>query len=332
MTKKSTASQIIELNPKTESTENSENKTNNPSDKDPKLNIEDLLTRIGIYSVNIGSKYLSQAFEAKVAVENATVAIGNFYGALGFATLDVLAQKNSKFKRLTKFGGYLFYVGSCGYDLILGLNDFKNIWYHLGNFALDVTMAYQLGRDMGKLTQLVDRKKSDKSVIRQDLEEVVSSVRSFFKGKSNDEKEKDKSLENNTSEKKEDSKSKLKDYFSAFGKAIGQGVSYGAFAGYSFGYSAFESLKENYSAYKTKQKEKSEIKRIENEKKKKEKEEQKIKEKKDNEIKNALEKIRKANKKKMKTREDEVSLIKYGGATLEDLKNREEKGKSRYEI
>ena len=217
----------------------------------------DILSRIGVYSLNIGSSFLSKAYKAEESI-----GIGNFYGALGFATLDVLAKKNSKFKRLAKSGGFLFYVGSCGYDLISGLNDWNNFWPHIGNFALDVSMAYQLGKDMRSSYKKSgeDSDKDKEFRISEDLESIVSFI---------------------------------KENLSTFGKSALTSVGYGLGAGYSFGKGAFENLKENYSFYRTKQKEKSEIKKLENEKNKKEKEEQKIKEQKEKEIKEALEKMEK---------------------------------------
>ncbi len=276
MTKKSTASKIIAMTPNTESSEKSKDKTDSSSE-DFISKHSDLLTRIGIYSLNIGSRFLSETYKAKESIENLakeSIEIGNFYGALGFATLDVLAQKNSKFKRLTKFGGYLFYVGSCGYDLISGLNEWKNFWPHLGNFALDVTMAYQLGKDMGSLYNKESETEQDKPhSLRADLKSLWPFGKSKDKNKNNDKNLEGKVSEENVSVKKEDSKSKLKEYLSAFGKGIGYGASFG----YGFGQLAFTGLKENYSVYRKKQKEKSELKKVKDEEIKQERAEQKIK-------------------------------------------------------
>ncbi len=270
---KSKANQIIELTPKNKSPEKSKEDKTDSSSEDFISKHSDLLTRIGVYSLNIGSRYLSEAYKAKESVENLvkdSIEIGNFYGALGFATLDVLAGKNSKFKRLSKFGGYLFYIGSCGYDLISGLNDWDNLWPNLGNFALDVTMAYQLGKDTGSLYKELDgeSQKETKFGISKDLEGIVS----FFTGS---DKENKSSGEGGKTEP--DSKSKLKDYLSALGKGIGYGFSSGTIAGFSFGKSAFEKLSENYSVYKTEQKESNKLKKVKDEEIKKQRAEQKIK-------------------------------------------------------
>jgi len=234
---------------------------------------KDLLTRIGTYSINYFPELLSKIYKAPIE-------IGNAYGAIGFAALDVLARKNTPFKRLAKLGGYLWYVGEGIYDLTLALTDRDNVWAHLGNFALDVTMVYHLGKDMASLYQKSgeDSDKDKKFGIRKDLESVVS----FFKEKASILKENFKEKENKSSEKSDSDKSnnfkvKFKEYLSSFGKGIGQGVGYGMSAGYSFGKSAFEKLNENYSVYRTNKNKLAEAKKIKKEKIKHEKEEQKIK-------------------------------------------------------
>ena len=234
---------------------------------------KDLLTRIGTYSINYFPELLSKIYKAPIE-------IGNAYGAIGFAALDVLARKNTPFKRLAKLGGYLWYVGEGIYDLTLALTDRDNVWAHLGNFALDVTMVYHLGKDMASLYQKSgeDSDKDKNFGIRKDLESVVS----FFKEKASILKENFKEKENKSSEKSDSDKSnnfkvKFKEYLSSFGKGIGQGVGYGMSAGYSFGKSAFEKLNENYSVYRTNKNKLAEAKKIKKEKIKHEKEEQKIK-------------------------------------------------------
>src|SRR3989344_6930152 len=234
---------------------------------------KDLLTRIGTYSINYFPELLSKIYKAPIE-------IGNAYGAIGFAALDVLARKNTPFKRLAKLGGYLWYVGEGIYDLTLALTDRDNVWAHLGNFALDVTMVYHLGKDMASLYQKSgeDSDKDKKFGIRKDLESVVS----FLKKKASILKENFKEKENKSSEKSDSDKSnnfkvKFKEYLSSFGKGIGQGVGYGMSAGYSFGKSAFEKLNENYSVYRTNKNKLAEAKKIKKEKIKHEKEEQKIK-------------------------------------------------------
>lgn len=229
---------------------------------------KNLLARIGTYGLNYSSELLSKAY-------NAPTEIGNAYGAICFAALDVLARKNTPFKRLAKSGGFLWYVGEGIYDLTLALTDRGNVWAHLGNFSLDVTMAYQLGKDRKELYEKATDSKGEKSKTKKDLEEVVS----FFKEKYSLIKEKIKAEEKEAQDKNanaQKSPSKFKEYFSAFGKGIGQGFGYGISAGHSFGKNAFETLNKNYSAYRKEQKEKSEINKLENEKVKKQKAEEKI--------------------------------------------------------
>ena len=225
-----------------------------------------LLSRIGIYSVNYGSGLLSKIYKAPTE-------IGNSYGVIGFAALDVLAKKNTPFKRLAKTGGYLWYVGEGIYDLTLALVDQDNVWAHLGNFALDVSMAYQLGKDSGALyKKLETESKEDKKFgISKDLESIVS----FFKENLKKFKKEDKPLEAGISEK--DNSKSFKEYLSNFGKDVLIYTEIGVGAGYGFGKSVFEELKENYSVYKTKRKEKNELKKIRDEKIKQERAEQKIK-------------------------------------------------------
>ena len=265
----------------TKSKEESKNTlTEKVKDKIGKIQISkstgDLLSKIGIYSVNYFPELLSNLYQAKTS-------IGNAYGAIGFAALDVLARKNTSFKRLSKFGGYLWYVGEGIYDLTLALNDQENVSTHLGNFALDVSMAYQLGKDMGSLYKELNENKlgEDKKLgVSKDLGEIVS----FFKGKFRKvddlyEKivsEKDDDSEEKDNSKEDDSKS-FKNRLSNFGKNALTTMELGVGMGYGFGKSAFEKLKENYSVYRTKRKESNELKKIKNEKIRQERAEQKIK-------------------------------------------------------
>jgi len=207
----------------------------------------DILSKIGVYSIN----YFPELFSKLYQVQNS---IGNAYGAIGFATLDVLSKKNKKFKRLTKFGGYLWYVGEGIYDLTSALTDQENAGVHLGNFALDVSMAYQLGKDMGSLYRELDTQSKDdkKSGISKDLEEIVSFIKEKFKSK-----KEIKTSEETTSEKS----GSLKKYLLNFGEKSLLTMELGAGIGYGFGKGAFEKLKENYSEYSKKRAEKSKIKK-----------------------------------------------------------------------
>src|SRR3990167_6313052 len=136
---------------KSASTDKTGNITGKISISKPTL---DILSKIGIYSANYFPELLSNLYQAKTS-------IGNAYGAIGFATLDVLAKKNKKFKRLAKFGGYLWYISEGVYDLTHALIDQENIGAHLANFALDVSMAYQLGKDMSSLYGSLGKSKKD---------------------------------------------------------------------------------------------------------------------------------------------------------------------------
>src|SRR3989344_985139 len=184
----------------------------------------DILSKIGIYSANYFPELLSNLYEAKTS-------IGNAYGAIGFAALDVLSRKNEKFKRLTKVGGYFWYVGEGIYDLTSALIDQENIGAHLGNFALDVSMAYQLGKDMSSLYKSLDTqsKKDKKYGISKDFNEVVSLIKEKFKSKKEIETSEETTSEENTI--KEDNY--FKKYLSKFGKnalekiEIGTGIGYG---------------------------------------------------------------------------------------------------------
>src|SRR3989338_11119770 len=224
----------------------------------------DILSKIGIYSANYFPELLSNLYEAKTS-------IGNAYGAIGFAALDVLSRKNEKFKRLAKAGGYFWYVGEGIYDLTSALIDQENIGAHLGNFALDVSMAYQLGKDMSLLYKSLDTQseKDKKSGISKDFNEVISLIKEKFKSKKEPE----------TSEKitSEETASKEKiNYFKKhllnFGEKSLIAMEFGASAGYGFAKSAFEkignyssnkieNLKENYSEYSKKRTEKIKIKK-----------------------------------------------------------------------
>ncbi|MEK6824095.1 MAG: hypothetical protein AABY06_03610 [Nanoarchaeota archaeon] len=222
---------------------------------------ENLLTRIGIYGANYFPELFSNLYKAKTS-------IGNAYGAIGFAALDVLARKNTPFKRLAKSGGYLWYVGEGVYDLGLALTDQENVWAHLGNFALDVSMAYQLVKDMGSLYKELNENKPGENK-RLGISKDLGSVVSFIKEKFPPEKKEDKSVKENPK--------KFKEYLSNFGKEISSGVKsvlmktsqnfgYGAGVGYGFGKGTIEKLAENYSAYRTKRKELNELKKINDEK------------------------------------------------------------------
>ena len=207
----------------------------------------DILSKIGIYSANYFPELLSNLYNAKTA-------IGNAYGAIGYATLDVLVKKNKKFKRLAKFGGYLWYIGEGVYDLTSALIDQENIGAHLANFALDVSMAYQLGKDMSSLYGSLGKSKKDtKSGVGKDLEEIVSFIKETFKSKKETETE-------TTSEKSKG----LGKYLSDFGKNALRTIELGVGVGYGLGKSAFEKIKENYNIRAEKAKER---KKIENEEK-----------------------------------------------------------------
>ena len=223
----------------------------------------DILSKIGIYSANYFPELLSNLYEAKTS-------IGNAYGAIGFAALDVLSRKNEKFKRLAKVGGYFWYVGEGIYDLTSALIDQENIGAHLGNFALDVSMAYQLGKDMSLLYKSLDTQseKDKKSGISKDFNEVVSLIKEKFKSKKEIETSEKITSEETTSKK---SKSFSK-YLLNFGEKSLIAMEFGASAGYGFGKSAFEkignyssnkieNLKENYSEYSKKRAEKIKIKK-----------------------------------------------------------------------
>ena len=223
----------------------------------------DILSKIGIYSVNYFSGLLSNLYQAKTSV-------GNAYGAIGYATLDVLLKKNEKFKRLTKCGGYFWYIGEGVYDLTSALIDQENMWAHLGNFALDVSMAYQLGKDMGSLYKLLETQSEmdKKSGISKDIKDVVSLIKEKFKSKKEIETSEETPSKENA--KKEDNSKNLKKYLSDFGKGSLKTMELGVGAGYGFGKSVFEKirnyssnkiekLKENYSEYSVKRAEKIKI-------------------------------------------------------------------------
>ena len=173
----------------------------------------------------------------------AKTSIGNAYGAIGFAALDVLSRKNEKFKRLAKAGGYFWYVGEGIYDLTSALIDQENIGAHLGNFALDVSMAYQLGKDMSLLYKSLDTQseKDKKSGISKDFNEVVSLIKEKFKSKKEIETSEKITSEETTSKK---SKSFSK-YLLNFGEKSLIAMEFGASAGYGFGKSAFVFNPEN---------------------------------------------------------------------------------------
>ena len=137
---------------------------------------ENLLTRIGIYSANYFPELFSNLYKAKTS-------IGNAYGAMGFAAFRCSCKKNTPLKRLAKSGGYLWYVGEGVYDLGLALTDQENVWAHLGNFALDVSMAYQLVKDMGSLYKELNENKPGENKrlgISKDLGSVVSFIKEKF--------------------------------------------------------------------------------------------------------------------------------------------------------
>src|SRR3989344_3838674 len=167
----------------------------------------DILSKIGIYSANYFPELLSNLYEAKTS-------IGNAYGAIGFAALDVLSRKNEKFKRLAKAGGYFWYVGEGIYDLTSALIDQENIGAHLGNFALDVSMAYQLGKDMSLLYKSLDTQseKDKKSGISKDFNEVVSLIKEKFKSKKEIETSEKITSEETTSNKIENLKENYSEY------------------------------------------------------------------------------------------------------------------------
>ncbi|MDP2672430.1 MAG: hypothetical protein Q8O84_01315 [Nanoarchaeota archaeon] len=210
------------------------------------------IIKLGIYGLNYSSGLLSKIY-------NAPIEIGNAYGAVGFWALDALARtlgfKDTKTNTALHFGGHLFYFSSCVYDLSLALNDKGNVWTHLGNFALDLTMMYQLGKDALKLSE------------KKGLE--FKEYLKYFKPKKDSDKT--KNPEGKTSDKKENSKS-FKEYLSDFGEKSLFAMELGAGMGYGFGKNAFEKLKENYSEYSKKISIVNRAKRIKKIRKNKEKE------------------------------------------------------------
>ena len=115
---------------------------------------QDALSKIGIYSANFFSSLFSNIY-------GASTAIGNVYGAIGFGTLDVLLRKQdaikySKFNRLVKVGGSLYYISACVYDAVSTLKG--NYGTNLAEFVFDASMAYQLDKDSDKLYEQLNSK------------------------------------------------------------------------------------------------------------------------------------------------------------------------------
>jgi len=206
-------------------------------------NNKNLFSKIGVYGANISGEVLSRYNEL-------TPAIGNGYGAIGFAVLDILAgNKNNKFHRLAKSAGFVWYVGECVYDLVSVLNGEYN---SLANFPLDVSMAWHLGAEQRKLYKEAPEEKDPKEYsVGKDLEGVLG----YFMPK--------KEIETSTKTNSKKSKS-FREYLSNFGRNVLTTFELGAGFGYGVGKSAIEKIKENYKARKEKAKER---KKIENEEK-----------------------------------------------------------------
>ncbi len=101
-------------------------------------------------------------------------AIGNAYEAIAFGVFDALTgSNNTKLHRLTKSAGYVFYVGSCAVDLYSALKGDHSM--NFGQFACDLSMALQLGRDAKKLYASSHAKDNGIS-IKNDIKSIKDDV------------------------------------------------------------------------------------------------------------------------------------------------------------
>ncbi|MBI2003886.1 hypothetical protein HYS72_00275 [Candidatus Pacearchaeota archaeon] len=130
----------------------------------------DVLSKIGIY----GANYAAYLY-GKIAQK--TNLIGNAYGVVGYLTLDLLVQnqeqlKGTKFNRLARVGGSLFYLGAGAYSLASALTgDWQG---DVASALFDFSMSYQLDKDARELYSKLnsgEKAKSEKNAIT-DLEEI----------------------------------------------------------------------------------------------------------------------------------------------------------------